>query len=90
MLIFLSFVKSQELNLFPPNKEIVYSWQAELVTGTALPQSVSSRWNFSATLIVQQQADNFTVFKVSIIFNASKIFVSMVQHFIQNVCSKCE
>ncbi|XP_075227953.1 uncharacterized protein LOC142328230 [Lycorma delicatula] len=62
--ILLSLVKG-ELTLFPSEKEIIYSWQAELLSGTELPQSMTSVWNFSATLIIQQKTDNFTTFKIT-------------------------
>lgn len=52
------------MDLFPAETELVYSWQAELTAGTALPQAMSSSWNFNATLIIQQKTENLTTFKV--------------------------
>lgn len=56
---------SEDLNLFPADTELIYSWHADLITGTAIPQSMNSKWDFNATLIIQHKTDNFTTFKIT-------------------------
>lgn len=68
-LLFLISSVNGDLTLFPIDKEVIYSWHAELETGTAFPKSLSSKWNFNASLIVQHTPDdNITTFKVSMPF----------------------